>query len=136
MCTTFLFSKKAMSDLSLFSLLHSAPSDTQYLVTLNITLLPGTKCLNTEHRCCEWCYSDVSLFMQASCSTTVWCSCLTIIIYSTCTDACAHAQTHPCTSLSQKEQMLSLSSLTAWLLILLPKYHKTGYNIYNYPHLH
>lgn len=50
--------------------------------------------------------------------------------------ACAQTQTHACTSLSQKEQALSLSSLTAWLLILLPKYHKTGYNIYNYPHLH
>lgn len=53
------------------------------------------------------------------------------------TRKCVRTHKHACAHLClKKEQTLSLSSLTAWLLILLPKYHKTGYNIYNYPHLH
>lgn len=73
--------------------------------------------------------------VQASPSATAWCYCLAV---HRCALSCmrAHTQTEPLTSRSQKEQALSVSFLTAWLLTLLPKYHKTGYNIYNYPHLH
>lgn len=96
--------------------------DTQPSATLHNTLF--------KHRCCEWCFSDVALYTGIPSNHCL--VLLSAMIHSTCTCVRAYTNTH----LSQKEQTLSLSSLTAWLLILLPKYHKTGYNIYNYPHLH
>lgn len=112
---------------------------TQSSVTLIITLLLGKKCLNMLWIVLIWCLSLYAGILFNHCLVLLsyyYSSPAPLLKRGLDAHVCAHTQTHTCTSLSQKEQALSLSSLTAWLLILLPKYHKTGYNIYNYPHLH